>query len=55
MISVVIPIYNVECYVTKCIETVAAQTYRKIEIILVDDGSTDLSGSICDEFAKEYL
>lgn len=53
MISVIIPVYNVEKYLKACIESVCAQTFRDLEIILVDDGSTDSSGEICDEFAKK--
>lgn len=52
LISIVIPIYNIEKYLTKCIETVIHQTYKNLEIILVDDGSIDSSGAICDEYAK---
>ncbi|MBQ6888563.1 MAG: glycosyltransferase family 2 protein [Lachnospiraceae bacterium] len=51
-ISVIVPIYNVESYVEECIKSICKQTYSAIEIILVDDGSTDNSGSICDEYAK---
>ena len=50
MISVIVPVYNVEEYVSSCLESIAAQTYRDFEVILVDDGSTDMSGRICDEF-----
>lgn len=50
-ISVIVPVYNVENYLSKCIETLTAQTYSNIEILLVDDGSTDSSGQICDEYA----
>ena len=53
LISIIVPVYNVENYLPRCLETIAAQTYRNLEIILVDDGSTDRSGSICDEFAKK--
>lgn len=53
LISVVIPIYNVENYIDKCIETVIKQTYKNIEIILVDDGSTDNSGYKCEEWKKK--
>ena len=53
MISVIIPVFNVEEYLKKCIESVISQTYPELEIILVDDGSTDKSGQICDEYAKK--
>ena len=52
MISVVVPVYNVEKYLAKCLESIIAQTYRDIEIVLIDDGSTDESGKICDEYAQ---
>lgn len=51
LISIVIPIYNVEKYLYKCLESVINQTYKKLEIILVDDGSLDNCGRICDEYA----
>ena len=51
LISVIIPVYNVEEYLLQCLETVCGQTYRSLEIILVDDGSTDRSGEICDAWA----
>ena len=52
MISVVIPVYNVEKYLKECLDSVINQTYKELEIILVDDGSTDNSGKICDEYAE---
>lgn len=53
LISVIVPIYNVECYLNKCIDSILSQTYRNIEIILVDDGATDCCPMICDEYAKK--
>lgn len=52
-ISIVVPIYNVEDYIVKNIESLINQTYKNIEIILVDDGSPDKCGSICDEYAEK--
>ncbi len=52
LISVIIPVYNVEEYLHECVGSVINQTYKNLEIILVDDGSTDSSGRICDEYAK---
>jgi glycosyltransferase involved in cell wall biosynthesis len=52
LISVVVPVYNVEKYLEQCILSIINQTYVNLQIILVDDGSTDMSGSICEEFAK---
>lgn len=51
MISVIVPVYNVENYLEECIESIIGQTYSDIEIVLVDDGSTDSSGDICDAYA----
>ena len=50
-VSVVIPVYNVENVLRRCINSVINQSYRNIEVILIDDGSTDASGIICDEYA----
>ena len=52
LISVIIPVYNVEKYLNKCITSVVEQTYKNLEIIIVDDGSTDQSPEICDEWKK---
>nr|WP_297705745.1 glycosyltransferase [uncultured Butyrivibrio sp.] len=51
MISIICPVYNVEKYLVRCISSLICQTYANIEIILVDDGSTDNSGKICDDYA----
>ena len=53
-ISVIIPIYNVEKYLNRCIDSVLRQENVTLEIILVDDGSTDSSGIICDEYARKH-
>ena len=52
--SFLVPVYNVEKYLPQCIESMLGQTYRDFEIILVDDGSTDSSGKICDEYKEKY-
>jgi glycosyltransferase involved in cell wall biosynthesis len=54
LISVVVPVYNVEAYVRECVESLVAQTYPNLEIMLVDDGATDSSGAICDELAAVH-
>ena len=51
LISVIVPIYNVEEYVAECIESITRQTYQNIQVILVDDGSQDQSGIICEHYA----
>lgn len=51
-ISVIVPVYNVEQYLERCVDSIINQTYKNLEIILVNDGSTDNSGKLCDELAK---
>ena len=53
-VSVIVPVYNVEKYLEKCVKTIIGNSYKNLEIILVDDGSTDSSGSICNRYAKLY-
>lgn len=53
LISVIVPVYKVEEYLCACIDSILAQTYENLEIILVDDGSPDNSGKICDEYAEK--
>lgn len=52
LISVIVPVYNVERYVKKCIESILAQSYQRIEVIIVDDESSDNSASICEKSEK---
>lgn len=54
MISVIIPVYNAESYLDECIQSVLRQTYTDLEILLIDDGSTDGSGKICDQYVAQY-
>ena len=53
LISVIVPIYNVEKYLQQCLDSIINQTYKKLEIILIDDGSVDNCPTICDEYAKK--
>ncbi len=52
-ISIIVPVYNIEKYIEKCVKSIEKQTYKNLEIILVDDGATDKSGKICDKLATK--
>ena len=51
--SVIVPVYNVEKYLHRCVDSILAQSYGDFELLLIDDGSKDKSGAICDEYAKK--
>ena len=51
-ISVIVPVYNAEKYLRRCVDSILAQTFNDFELLLIDDGSKDSSGEICDEYAR---
>ena len=53
MISVIVPVYNVELYLRKCMDSIIEQTYKDLEILVIDDGSSDGSGTICNKYAEQ--
>lgn len=55
VISVIVPVYNVELYLKRCVDSITSQTYGDLDIILIDDGSTDSSGDICDSFSDPRI
>ena len=52
-ISVIVPVYKAEAYLHRCIDSILAQTFKDFELLLIDDGSPDRSGEICDEYARK--
>ena len=55
LVSIIIPVYNMEAFLSKCLDSVLAQTYQDIEVLLIDDGSKDSSGIICDAYQEKDM
>ena len=53
LISIIVPVYNTEKFLHRCIDSILAQSYTDFELLLIDDGSKDSSGTICDEYAEK--
>lgn len=54
LVSIIVPVYNVEKYLQQCVDSLVSQTYKNIEILLIDDGSKDNSGQMCNQFSEQY-
>ena len=54
LITIIVPVYNVENYIERCVNSLVNQTFSDFDIVLVDDGSKDKSGDLCDTFEKQY-
>nr|WP_054674792.1 glycosyltransferase [Veillonella denticariosi] len=54
LVSIIIPVYNTKPYLERCIQSIVHQTYKNLEILLIDDGSTDGSSGLCDRFEEQY-
>ena len=52
IISIIVPVYNTEQYLAKCLDSIVAQTFTDFEVLMIDDGSTDGSGEICDRYSQ---
>ena len=53
LVSIIIPVYNIEKYIERCVESILKQSYTNLQILLIDDGSKDRSGTICEKLKKE--
>ncbi len=50
LVTIIVPVYNIEKYICTCLDSIIGQTYKNLEVIIIDDGSTDNSGKICDKY-----